>query len=685
MPAYTTSQIRNIAIVGAGGSGKTTLVEALLHAGGAIQRVGRTEEGTTTTGSDAESKHFGTTVDSCIVHLDHGGARVNIIDTPGAPEFIGAAISAMPAVEIAVIVVDAVVGVQTTTRRLMSVAKECNLPTMIVVNKMDAADDEEIVLAAIQEEFGEICQPVDLPTEHGKGVIDCFGNEQGTSDLGAVKAFHDRVVDQVAEVDDSLMEEVLDGKPVTVQRMHDSLEKSLRERHLIPICFVSARTGAGVKELLADIISLCPSPCEGNPRPFEYTQDGETRSFVPSMKPGDPLLAHVFKMSADPFAGRLAFLKVHQGTLAHGASAKLDDGTKSVRVAHVYSVMAAKHNETDSIIAGDIGAVSKIEELHAGTIIHGDGMPAGVSLKRLPLPVPMYGLALEAANRAAENKLGEALHKLTAEDATLAVDHVTSTKEIVLKGLGELHLRVKLHMLKERFGVEVTTHPPKVAYRETITAKAEGHYRHKKQTGGAGQFGEVFLRVEPLAGAMEGTAADLEFVDDTFGGSVPRQFLPAIEKGVRQVLHEGAIAGYPLGGVRVAVYDGKHHPVDSKEIAFTVAGRHAFVEAIKKARPVLLEPFVRMEISAPVDAIGAIVADLSSKRGRVEGSDTTPAGLAIIRATAPMSELTNYAGTLKSITAGLGSYTMEFAHSEPAPPAIQAERIAAFKPVMHEA
>ena len=684
MPAYTTSQIRNIALVGSAGSGKTTLVEALLHAGGAIQRVGRIEDGTTQTGSDSVSKHFDTTVESCIVHFDHQGTRVNIIDTPGSPDFVGAAIGVFPAVETIVVIIDAVEGVQTTTRRMVSVARECNLPTMIVVNKMDCADDEELVLAAIQEEFGEICQPIDLPVEHGKGVVDCFDNAEGASDLGAVKPFHDRLVDSVAESDDALLEQVLEGHAVTAKQMHDPFEKSMRDRRFIPICFVSARTGAGVKELLSDIISLCPSPCEGNPRPFEYSKDGSVQTFVPSMKASDPAMAHVFKMSADPFAGRLAFFKVHQGTITHGSHLKLDDGTKSVRIAHVYSVMAAKHKETDALVAGDIGAVSKIEELHAGMIIHADGVPAGVSLRPLPFPKPMYGIALEAANRAAETKLGDALHKLVAEDSTLAVDHVTSTKELVMRGLGELHLRVKLHMLKERFGVEVTTHPPRVAYREAITVKAEGHYRHKKQTGGAGQFGEVFLRVEPLDGAMAGTAPDLEFVDDTFGGSVPRQFLPAIEKGVRQVLHEGAIAGYPLGGIKVSVYDGKHHPVDSKEVAFTIAGRYAFIEAIKKARPVLLEPFVHLEITAPVDAIGAIVADLSSRRGRVQGSDTTASGQAIIKATAPMSEVMTYASTLKSITGGLGTYTMEFAHAEPAPPSIQAECVAAYKPIAHE-
>ncbi len=686
MPAYTTSQIRNIAVVGAGATGKTTLVEALLVAGGAIPKAGRVEDGTTQAGSDAMSKHFGTTIDSTILHLDYAGTRVNLIDTPGSLDFIGAAISVFPAVETIVLVIDATAGIHTATRRLMAVAKERNLPTMIVVNKVDEAEDEELLLAAIQEEFGEICKPIDLPTEHGKGVVDCFANESGKSDLGDVKSFHDGVVDQVVEMDESLMEQFLSGDGVSAERMHAPFEKALRERHLIPICFVSARTGAGVGELLKDIISLCPSPGEGNPRPFEHQESGQTKVFAATMKDSDPLVAHVFKMTTDPFAGRVAFFKVHQGSVGHGDNVKLGTNAKAVRVAHVYSVMANHHKETDRVIAGDIGAVSKIEEIHAGTVVHADGVPADLALRPLPQPRPMFGLALEAANRAAETKLGEALHKLTAEDATLAIEHVTATKELVFRGLGELHLRVKLHMLKERFGVEVTTHPPKVAYREAITAKAEGHYRHKKQSGGAGQFGEVFLRVEPMEGARDGTAAaDMDFVDDTFGGSVPKQYLPAIEKGIRQVLGEGAIAGYPLGGVRVMVYDGKYHPVDSKEVAFTIAGRNAFIEAIKKARPVLLEPFVNLEITAPAANIGTIVADLSGRRSRVQGTDTISGGLAIIRAIAPMSELTTYAGTLKSITGGVGTYSMEFAHSEPAPAAIQAERVAAYKPQMQEA
>ncbi|MSR18835.1 MAG: elongation factor G [Phycisphaerales bacterium] len=680
MPAYTTKNIRNLAIVGAAASGKTTLIEALLHAAGAIPKMGCPVDGTSQCGCDPISKHFQITTDTSIVHADFLGAHLNLIDTPGSLDLIGGAISVFPAVETVVLVIDAHAGVQTATRRLMAVAKERNLPTMIVVNKIDAVQDEELLLAAIQEEFGEVCQPLDLPAEHGKRVIDCFDNDTGTSDLGEVKQFHDRIVDQVVEVDESLMEEFLGSGKIDPARLHDPFERALRERHLIPICFVSAKQGTGIKELLQDIVKLCPSPLEGNPRPFEYEDGGETKQFRPSMDVNASLVAHVFKMTTDPYAGRLAFFKVHQGSIGPGATPRLDDGSKPIRVAHVFSVMGSHHKEVDKLIAGDIGAVSKIEEIHRGSIMHTGDVSGQLHLRPLPLPRPMFGLAIEAATRAAEGKLGEALHKLLAEDGTLVTDYVRATHELVLRGLGELHLRVKLYTLKERFGVEVTTHPPKVAYKETITAKAEGHYRHKKQSGGAGQFGEVYLRVEPLADH----GADIEFVDDTFGGSVPRQYLPAIEKGVRQVLMDGAIAGYPLGGIRVSVYDGKYHAVDSKEVAFTIAGRMAFIDAVKKAKPVLLEPLVNLEICIPVASIGAVVADLSGRRSRVQGTETLAGDLAVIRATAPLSELTTYSGTLKSITAGTGSYTMEFSHEEPAPASVQAEHVAAFKPQLQE-
>ncbi|MDA1008863.1 MAG: elongation factor G [Planctomycetota bacterium] len=686
MAIHATRDIRNLAIVGGAGAGKTTLVEALLFAASAIPQTGCVEDGTTQTGSDLLSRRFHTTADSSIVRFNHGGCVINLIDTPGSADFIAHAIEVIPAVELAIVVIDGANGIQNVTRRIMSICAERRLPTMIVVNKIDAIEDEDLVLAALQEEFGDICRPIDLPADHGHRVIDCYDNETGDSDLGDVKSFHDQVVDSVVEMDDSVMDDFLAGTKIEAARLHDGFEKALRERHMIPVCYVSARDGIGVDQLLKDIVALCPNPTEGNPRRFVIDHaDGSTSDFAPSMQPDNALVAHVFKVTSDQYAGRMAFVKVHQGTLVHGVSVRIDDGGKGIRLPHLHHVNGAKHEETHQIIAGDIGVITKVDEAHFGVTIHAENTPAHLHLQKLPFPRPMCGLAIEAATRTAEAKLGEALHKMKAEDPSFEAEHERATGELVIRGLGDLHIRSKIELLKERFGVEVVWHQPKVAYSETIAGKGEGTYRHKKQSGGAGQFGEVSLRVAPLQGAIEGHAADLEFVDETVGGSVPRQFFPAIEKGIRQVLATGAFAGFPLRGVRVEVCDGKHHPVDSKEIAFTIAGKMAFLEAIQKAKPTLLEPFVLVEITAPCAAIGVIVADLSGKRARVHGTDTLPSGSTIIRAVAPMSELMNYAGTLKALTAGVGSYTMELSHHEPAPATVQRDLMAAFHPQLQEA
>ncbi|MDA0803131.1 MAG: elongation factor G [Planctomycetota bacterium] len=686
MATLATADIRNLAIVGGAGSGKTTLVEALLAESGAIPTKGTVEAGNTQSGADALSKQFHTTVDATVVRFSHGGCTINLIDTPGAADFLGQAIGVLPAVEVALLVIDGVNGIQNVTRRMMSVCAQRDLPTMIIVNKIDAVEDEEIVLAAIQEEFGEICRPVDLPTGHGHGVVDCFENESGSSDIGDVKGFHDQMMDAVVEMDDAVMDDYLSGKKIDAARMHEPFERALRTRHIIPVAFVSARDGVGVAQLLADIVKLCPSPCEGNPRKFVIDHDdGRTESFSPSMKADDALVAHVFKIASDQYAGRMAFFKVHQGTLAHGAHVTIDDHSKPTRIPHVHHPAGHHLKEAHEVVAGDIGVITKVDETHFNATLHTEAHPAGLHLLALPFPRPMAGLAIEAATRSAEAKLGEALHKMTAEDPTFEVEHVTGTGELVIHGLGDLHLRSKIQMLKDRFSVEVESHQPKVAYTETIAGKAEGHHRHKKQSGGAGQFGEVYLRVEPLPGAMEGNAPALEFVDGTVGGSVPRQFFPAIEKGIKQVLGTGVFAGYPLRGVRVEIYDGKHHPVDSKEIAFIQAGKWAFIDAIMKAKPTLLEPFVSLEVTCPVASIGGLVGDLSGKRARVHGTDTLPSGQAIIRAVAPLSELMTYASSLKSMTGGSGSYTMELSHHEAAPASTQRELMAAFKPVLQEA
>jgi len=368
---------------------------------------------------------------------------------------------------------------------------------------------------------------------------------------------------------------------------------------------------------------------------------------------------------------------VHQGTLDPSVQPIVDDGKKGVRIAHVFKLQGKDHADVDGIIAGDIGAVAKIEEISYGSVLH---TAERVRLKPLPLPKPMFGLAIEGTSKGAETKMGEALAKLAAEDPTLEIERVQATGETVIRGLGEQHLRMKLRLLKDRYGVEVETRPPRVAYKETITAKAEGHHRHKKQTGGAGQFGEVFLRVEPTGPDNEDAVDGLVFCDDTFGGSIPKQFMPAVEKGIRRVMHEGAIAGYPMQDIKVSVYDGKHHPVDSKEVAFMTAGRKAFVDAVQKAKPVLLEPYVTMEITVPADMIGDISSDISGRRGRIQGTDMLPGNLAVISTEVPLSEVMSYSSQLKSITGGTGSYTMEYSHDERTPPNVQAEVVKAFKP-----
>jgi elongation factor G len=579
-----------------------------------------------------------------------------------------------------VVVIDAAAGIETVTRRVMKVARDRNLPRMIVINKIDHAEDIQGLLLNIQDTFGSECRPINLPANGGKTVVDCFQTATGDSDLGDVAEYHTAIIDQVVEVDEDLMATYLEKGEVTPEQLHAPFEKALRDGHLIPICFTAGRTNVGVKELMHVFAHLCPNPLEGNPRPFEYNKDGKKCDLACVPDPSKSLVAHVFKVSSDPYVGRMCFFRVHQGHLSHSVTPRVGDGKKGVRIAHVFKVQGKDHKEIDQIIAGDIGAVAKIEEIHYNSVLHNGDIGEDLHLRPLPLPKPMFGLAIEVTTKGAESKLSEALHKMLAEDPTIELERPKATAETVLRGLGEMHLRMKLRMLKDRYSVDVATRPPKVAYKETITAKADGHHRHKKQTGGAGQFGEVYLRVMPTNGNEEGIEGGLLFVDDTFGGSVPRQYLPAIEKGVRRVMNEGAIAGYPMHNIRVEVYDGKHHPVDSKEVAFITAGRKAFIDAVQKAKPVLLEPYVKLEINVPADMIGDISADLSGKRGRILGTDMLPGNQAIVTAEAPLAEMITYSSQLKSMTAGAGSYAMEYSHDEKTPPNVQQAVISAFKP-----
>jgi elongation factor G len=566
----------------------------------------------------------------------------------------------------------------------MKAAEERSMPRLIVVNKIEHRPDFAALLESLRDTFGNVCQPVNLPAEGGTAILDCFGSEEGESDLGSVADFHTGIVDQIVEVDEALMEQYLESGEVSPEQLLDPLKRAMREGHLIPVCFCSAREDVGVRELMGVFASMCPNPTEGTPPPFEYTEKGQKKAFVPSQDPDGPTVAHVFKVSSDPYVGKLSVFRVHQGHIGSDVSPRVDDARKSIRIAHVFKLMGKEHTETDRIIAGDIGAVAKVDEINYNVTLHTGDIADDLHMRPITLPRPMYGLAIEGTSKGAETKMGEALQKLTAEDPTLEYERVQATSETVFRGLGEQHLRVKLRLLKDRYGVEVETHQPKVAYKETITARAEGHHRHKKQTGGAGQFGEVYLRVEPLTGDEEGAVNGLVFEDATFGGSIPRQFIPAVEKGVRRVMSDGAIAGYPMQGIKVSVYDGKHHPVDSKEVAFVTAGRKAFIDAVHKAKPVLLEPYVRMEVTVPADMIGDITSDISGRRGRIQGTDMLPGNQAVITVEVPLAEVATYSSQLKSMTGGAGSYSMEYSHDERTPPNIQADVIAAYKPKEEE-
>ena len=679
MPKYTTGDIRNILLVGHGGCGKTTLADAMLFATNTVNRKGSVADGTSFSDFEKEEKEHKHSIYPSVLHMDHLGKRINLIDTPGSTDLIGQAYACLPAVETVVVVINAQSGIEVVTRRMMDAAKERNLPRAIVINRIDLPDiDLEGLVAQIQETFGHECLPINLPTGNGKAVVECLLNNAGESDFGSVKEAHAAILDQIVEMDEGLMEKYLGGEEPNYEALHAPFEKAMDEAHVVPICFADAKNGIGIPELLDTIVKHYPSPLEGNLRPFMAGEGADEKPFNYSEDASKTLLAHVFKVTTDPFIGKLAIFRVHQGKASGNSQVIIGHSKKPIKLGHVFHLQGKDHKEADAIIAGDIGAVAKIEEIHAGDVLHDDHALDTVHLKKENYPVPMYGLAVTPKTRGDEQKISGALHKIEQEDPTFKMTVDKQTHEMVIHGLGELHLRLVLERLKNR-GLEVDTKPPKIAYKETVTAKAEGHHRHKKQTGGAGQFGEVYLRIEPME-----RGAGFEFVNEIFGGTIPGQFVPAVEKGVRDVLEAGALAGYPLQDVRVIVYDGKHHPVDSKEVAFRAAGKYAFKDAIQKAKPALLEPIVNMEINVPEDKVGSITGDLSGKRGRILGQDFMPGGMAIIKAQAPLAEVAQYQSQLKSVTGGQGSFVMELSHYDPVPPHVQQQIVAQYKPKAEE-
>ena len=678
MVSYSTENIRNIAVTGHSGSGKTTLVEALLHSAGAINQKGSVKRGTTVCDFDPQEKTHQHSLDSAVSSLDHGGSHVNLIDTPGYPDFIGRALSVLPAVETCAVVVNAQSGVEMVTRRLMEQAADRGMDRLLIVNKIDAEDVElEATLQQLREAYGSECLPLNLPADGGKEVIDCFFQNDGKeTDFLSVAEAHVNIVDQVVELDEELMEQYLEqGEDFTPEQLHEPFERALREGHFIPVCFVSAETGAGVAELLEVIARLMPNPFEGNPPQLFKGEGDAAEQLRIEPEPGGNAIAHVFKLHIDPFVGRLGAFRIHRGTVTKDSQMFIGDGRKPFKVGHLLKLQGKDHIEIDRGVPGDICAVAKIDEIHFGALLHDSHDDDQVYLQPVDIPAPMYGLAIQAKSRGDEQKISDALQKLEAEDQSFVVEHNATTNETVIRGMGEFHLRIMLEKLKDRHNVEVTTRPPKIAYKETITAKAEGHHRHKKQTGGAGQFGEVFLRVEPMT-----RGSGFEFVDAVVGGVIPKPLVPAVEKGIRQALADGALSGNSMQDIKVTVHDGKHHPVDSKEVAFVTAGKKAFLDAFHKARPVVLEPIVDINVTAPNGAMGDINADISGKRGRISNTMALSGGMTTITASVPLSELDSYQSQLKSMTGGAGSYSLTFSHYDPVPAKTQKELMAAYKP-----
>lgn len=675
--------IRTLALVGQTGAGKTSLAEVLLCQAGAIGAPGSLERGTTVSDFDPIERRAQHSLNSAVLHLTHKGARIHLIDTPGYVDFVGQSMTALEAVDTCAVVINASTGIEMMSTRMMGWAAGRQLCRMVIVNKIDSAGvDLAGLVQQLQAVFGKECLPLNLPAAGGTKVVDCFFNPLPVPgaevDFSSVEAAHRALVEQVVEVDPRFVERYLNDGDVDPRELHAPLEEALRQGHLIPICFVSARNGAGVAELLDVVEALMPNPAEGNAPQFLKGEGATAKALHAVTDPDRHVIAHVFKITVDPYVGKMGVFRIHQGTVTRDSQLYIGDGRKPFKVGHLFMLQGKDHVEVVKGVPGDICAVAKVDEMHFDAVLHDAAEDDHLHLRPLPFPEPVHGLAIEPKRRGDEQRMWEVLQKLVDEDPCLKVEHVIATNETVVYGLGELHLRTLLERMNEVYKCEVVTRAPRIAYRETVTAPAEGHHRHKKQSGGAGQFGEVFLRIEPLP-----RGAGFEFVDRVKGGTIPTQYIAAVEKGVRSVLDSGVIAGHPLVDVRVIVYDGKSHSVDSKDIAFATAGRKAFIDAVKKAHPIVLEPIVKIEITAPEHSIGDVTGDLSAKRGQVNGTQALAGGAYVVNGQVPLSELSNYQARLNGMTGGQGRYTLEPSHHEAVPPSAQVVLVGQYR-VMDE-
>ena len=679
MSRYTTQAIRSVALVGHGAVGKTSLAEALLFATGAIPAKGSIERGTTVCDFEPQEKEAGHSLNSAVVNFAYEDTHIHLIDTAGYPDFSGQSIAALAGVDTALVVINAQTGIELMTERMMQYAADRKLARMIVVNKIDADNiDLPALLNDIRDTFGKQCLVLDLPAHDAADVIEVLEHDSGDTDFDSVAEAHRALIDQLVEEDEELLMQYLeDGADPSTSDLHAPFEKALREGHLIPVLFTSAKTGAGIKELLHVLASLAPNPTESNPPPFYKGELGNAEPFHAEPDASKHVLAHVFKVISDPYMGKISVFRVHQGTVKKDMQLFVGDSKRAFKAAHLYQLQGKATVEVDELLPGDIGAVAKIDDIEFDSVLHDSHDEDHIHLEPLEFPKPMAGLAVETKKKGDEQRLFEILAKLASEDPTFVIERHPSSNETVIRGLGEIHLKSKLDKMFNQYKLEVDTKPPRIPYRETITGTAEGICRHKKQSGGAGQFGEVHLRVEP-----KGRGEGFEFVDAIKGGVIPGVFMPAVEKGVRQALADGIVAGYAVEDVKVTVFDGKTHPVDGKEVAFVAAGKKATIEAIRNAQPIILEPIVNIEIVVPQNHIGDMAGDLSSRRGHVTGTGEKAHGMAIVSGEVPLAEISDYQSRLKSLTGGQGSYTVEFSHYAAVPMHVQQQLASKFE--LHE-
>ncbi len=670
MAKFRTDQIRNVAVLGHGGSGKTMLTEALLFKTGATSRLGRIEDGTTTGDWDPEEQRRTISINLSIIPLELEGQRVNLIDTPGYQDFVGEVISALHVTEAGLIIVDAVAGVEVGTELVWDRVSETGKPRIIFVNRMDRENaDFANVLESLSATFSDTrVIPFQLPVGQGDSFQGVVGLVDNKAYLGKdstespippemvleVEKARTAMIEAGAECDDELILKYLDGQELTLDEVRHALHEGVLNGQITPVYCGTSISGAGVDRLLKGLLRYVPSPGERRTPALVNGSSTQLGCNVSS-----PVAAYVFKTIIDRFVGRMSYVRVFSGVLRKDANLTDARTGKSMRIANLFNIRGKELVPTDELTAGDIGVISKLEDVGTGDTLTNAEHP--VVIVAPGYPCPLYSVAITPVSQTDSAKMGPSLSSLVEEDPTIKVQAISATRQTVLQGMGETHVDVAVRRLESKFGVHVTTTLPKVPYRETVTHKASSQYRHRKQSGGSGQFAEVHMRVEPLP-----SGAGFEYVSEVFGGAISGVYLPSIEKGVRSVMENGVIAGYPVVDIKAIVFDGKEHPVDSKDIAFQSAGREVFKLAIQEAGPVLLEPIYTVDVTIPDEYMGDIMSDFTTRRGRVQGMEQR-GNRTIVHAQAPLSEILRYGTDLRSMTQGRGVYTIEFSHYDPLP------------------